>query len=133
MLVLTIHITEIRTIVTTLFETREKRRKSKSSEPKVDSKQVRVNVCEAITDLIHAIELARKAHLEVDYTTMIVEINQLFSTYQSEIKAHSARIKNANSKKNKPARTNSVVVFILSMPCILVCRAFFIHLKNRVL
>lgn len=99
---LTVYLTELRTIETTLFDSREKRRKSKSSEPKVDSKLVKVNVSETITDLVHAIELARKAHPEVDYTAMIAEINQLFTTYQSEIKAHSTRVKNANSKKNKP-------------------------------
>jgi len=100
---LTIYLTELRTIETTLFDSREKRRKSKSIAPKVDSKQVRGSVSETITDLVHAIELARKAHPEVDYTPMITEINQLFTSYQSEIKAHSTRVKTANSKKEKPA------------------------------
>ena len=100
---LTVYLTELRTIETTLFNSREKRRKSKSIEPKLDSRQVRVNVSETITDLVQAIELARKAHPEVDYIAMIAEINELFTSYQSGIKAHSTRVKTANSKKDKPA------------------------------
>ena len=98
---LTLYLTELRTIETTLFHSREKRRKSKSTTPKVDSKQIRGNVSEAIIDLVHAIELARKAHPELDYSSMIAEINNLFTSYQSEIKAHSTRVKTANSKKDK--------------------------------
>ena len=100
---LTIYLDELRTIQTSLFNSREKRRKSKSAVQKVDVKQLKSYVSEAITDLISAIKLARKAHPELDYNPLIAEINQLFSSYQSEIKAHSTRVKTANSKKEKPA------------------------------
>ena len=56
---------------------------------------------QAIVDLVHAIELARKAHPELDYTSLIAEINNLFTAVQSQIKAHSTRVKTANSKKDK--------------------------------
>ena len=106
---LAMHIDELRTIESSLFDSKETRRKSKSEKPKVDSKQIKSYVGEAVTDVINAIEIARKAHPEVDYTPMIKEINDLFISYQSEIKAHSTRKKNATtpaasvSKPNDPA------------------------------
>jgi hypothetical protein len=96
------HIDELKTIETSLFDSKELRRKSKSEMPKIDSKQIKSYVGEAMTDVINAIEIARKAHTELDYAPMIKEINDLFISYQSEIKAHSTRIKNA---ANAPVQT----------------------------
>ena len=42
---------------------------------KIDSRQIKSYVGEAVTDVINAIEIARKAHPEVDYVPMIKEIN----------------------------------------------------------
>jgi len=89
-----LHVDELKTIETGLFASKEIRRKSKSEIKKVDSRQIKSFVGEAVTDVINAIEIARKAHPEVDYNPMIKEINDLFVSYQSDIKAHSTRLKN---------------------------------------
>jgi hypothetical protein len=94
---LSMHIDELKTIENDLFTSKENRRLSKSEMPKVDSKQIKSYVGEAVNDVINAIEIARKAHPEVDYAPMIKEINELFVSYQSEIKAHSTRVKNAST------------------------------------
>ena len=84
-----LHVDELKTIETGLFASKEIRRKSRSEMQKIDSRQIKSYVGEAVTDVINAIEIARKAHPEVDYVPMIKEINELFISYQSEIKAHS--------------------------------------------
>ena len=95
---LNLHVDELKTIESGLFSSKEIRRKSRSEMPKVDSRQIRSFVGEAITDVVNAIEIARKAHPEVDYAPMINEINELFISYQSDIKAHTTRNRNAANK-----------------------------------
>jgi len=102
---LAMHIDELRAIETSLYASKETRRKSKSEKRKIDSKHIKSYVGEAVTDVINAIEIARKAHTDVDYTPMIKEINDLFISYQSEIKAHSTRKK--NSKKTPDSSSKS--------------------------
>lgn len=105
---LSMYLNEIRTIETSLHNSREKRRKSKSTVQKVDVKKVKSYVGETLTDLVNAIELARKAHPELDYMPMINEINNVFITCQSGIKAHSTWVKKANAaavQNTKPAES----------------------------
>lgn len=90
-----IYLDEIRGIQTTLDSKRDKRRKTRSSAPKMDARWVKAYVGEAITDMLSAIELAVKAYPATDYSAMIAEINQLFTEMQAEIKAHDTRLKNA--------------------------------------
>lgn len=92
---LMLYLDELKTIETNLFNSSESRRKSRTVVPKIDSSQIKAYVGEAVTDVVNAIEIARKAHAEVDYLPMITEINDLFVKYQSGIKAHSTRLKNA--------------------------------------
>lgn len=89
------YLDELKMVETNLFNSSEARRKSISEVPKIDSCQIKSYVGEAVTDVVNAIEIARKAHAELDYIPMITEINDLFVKYQSGIKAHSTRLKNA--------------------------------------
>jgi len=95
------HVDELKAIETNLFQIKESRRISKSEAPKIDTRQIKSFVGEAVTDVVNAIEIARKAHAEVNYLPMITEINDLFRLYHSGIKAHSTRVKNANEIKTE--------------------------------
>lgn len=95
------HVDELKAIETNLFQSKESRRISKSEIPKIDTRQIKSFVGEAVTDVVNAIEIARKAHTEVNYLPMITEINDLFTMYHSGIKAHSTRVKNANEIKTE--------------------------------
>jgi hypothetical protein len=88
---------ELKVVEADLSARREVRRKEKSLHPKVNTKEVKSDLGEVLTDVVNAIELAVKAHPALDYTPMISEINQLFASYQSEIKSRTTRNKNANS------------------------------------
>lgn len=90
------YVDELRLIESSLFESRERRRKSESTETKVDARLIIVKLTEALTDLFNAIEFACKAHVELDYTPLINELNSVLDSYQASIKAHSTRLKNAS-------------------------------------
>lgn len=98
---------ELNTLEDDLHTRREVRRKSQSLVSKTNSVDVKSYLGETLTDLVNAIELARKAHTELDYTAMINEINQLFTTYQSEIKSRATRNKTAKSKTDTTPTTTS--------------------------
>jgi len=86
---------ELEMLQTGLLKNHDLRRESQSVMPKAQTKQVKSVLSVALSDLMKAIELARKAHPEVDYAPLVSEINVLFISYQTEIKARVTRRKTA--------------------------------------
>ncbi|MEI8087793.1 MAG: DUF6261 family protein [Paludibacter sp.] len=84
---------ELRMIQAGLLVNHDLRRESKSEMPKAQTKQVKSDLSVALSDLMKAIELARKSHPEVDYNPLVSEINVLFVSYQAEIKSRVTRRK----------------------------------------
>lgn len=94
---LSVFIDELAKLEQDLTVAREALRKWKAGLPKGQTMQIRSKVSNAMTDLVYAIEVAWKAHPELDYMPMINEINQVFTSYQSTIRSRSTRNKNSAS------------------------------------
>lgn len=107
---LMIFIDELTTIQSNIKLSTEKRRKSRSTLPKMRTQEVKSVVGVALADMIEAIELARKAHPELDYMPMINEINVLLTSYQSDIKARVTRNKNATTTAASSTTTLATAV-----------------------
>ncbi len=94
---LNVLIDELKTLEAEIVASKSKRRKSASEQPKMRTREVKSEVGEALADLLKAIELAGKAHPELDYKPMVNEINVLLSSYQSDLKARATRNKNTTT------------------------------------
>lgn len=92
---LKVYLDELRTLQTSFDQTFSHRLEANSARQRMNTKQIKTNVSTALSDLVNAIELARKEYPELDYLTMANEINELFVGYQSQIKARATRNKNA--------------------------------------
>lgn len=90
-------VNELKTIEASIGTTSRKRSKSKLKLPKMNTRQIKRDVGNALADLTEAIKLAQKAHPELNYMPMVEEINNLLETYHSKIKSRSTRSKNEKS------------------------------------
>ena len=70
---------------------------------KVETRIIRNEVGDAVTDLLNAIEIAQKENKELDYTALISEVNELLKPYQADIKTRNTRSKNALLAAEKSA------------------------------
>lgn len=104
---LLLYVDELRIIETSLFESTERRRKSESTDAKVDSQLILAKLAEALSDLFNAIEFASRTHVELDYTSLINELNTVLDSYQASIKAHSTRLKNASDSATAADTTST--------------------------
>ena len=107
---LTILTDELKPIQAGIVASSDKRRKSNSKLPKMQTRKVKATVGQALSDLLDAISLAKKAHPELDYMPMVNEINVLLVSYQSEIKARSTRSKNATTTVTSSPTTLATAV-----------------------
>jgi cell division protein ZapA (FtsZ GTPase activity inhibitor) len=86
---------ELQDIQSQLHISTEARKKSKSSIPKMKTREVKSHLGDLLSDLLDAIELARKANPNLDYMPIVNEINVFLSSYQADIKGRATRSKNA--------------------------------------
>lgn len=92
---LTVFTNELQDIQSQLHSRSESRKKSQSAIPKMKTKETKSYLGGLLSDLIDAIELARKANPGIDYMAMVNEINVLLVSYQTDIKGRATRTKNA--------------------------------------
>ena len=104
------HVQELKTVEANLNAAKTDLSTIKGLILKANSKQIMMEVSETMNDLVSAIELARKAHPEVNYTPMITELNRLFTSYQSEIKTHSTWLKSAGTITPTPVALSSTTI-----------------------
>ena len=104
------HVQELKTVEANLNAAKTDLSTIKGLILKANSKQIMMEVSETMNDLVSAIELARKAHPEVNYTPMITELNMLFTSYQSEIKTHSTWLKSAGTITPTPVALSSTTI-----------------------
>lgn len=107
---LTVLIDELKTLQASIAVSMDKRRKSSSEIPKMQTKKVKSEVGEALTNLLKAIELAGKAHPELDYKPMVNEINVVLTSYQSVLKARATRNKNTTTTVTMSPTTTATAV-----------------------
>ena len=91
---LLVYMDELKTVQQALESKHSTRRASKSARVRMRTKEVKTSLAEALTDLLASIELARKQYSNVDYMPMVNEINELFVSFQSQMKAQRTRRKN---------------------------------------
>jgi hypothetical protein len=70
------------------------RRESLAVRPKFNNKDARSRVITAIENLLKAIELAKVEYTELDYTSLINELNVVLTNRQTVIKSRATRSKN---------------------------------------
>jgi hypothetical protein len=92
---LIVFVDELKALQLNIAKSFEKRRKANALLPRMNTREVKISVGEALSDLMEAIELACKAHPDVDYLPMATEINNFLSSYQVQMKARATRSKNA--------------------------------------
>jgi len=92
---LSIYINELRSLKINIEDTQNARRKSNSDRLRMRTNEVKVTISTALTNFLKLIELAIIEHPTVDYSPLVNELNELFITYSSDIKARNTRNKNA--------------------------------------
>ncbi len=92
---LSIYINELRSLKINIEDTQNARRKSNSDRLRMKTNEVKVTISTALTNFLKLIELAIIEHPTVDYSPLVNELNELFITYSSDIKARNTRNKNA--------------------------------------
>ena len=86
---------ELQNIQSQLYFSVEARKKFKSANMKMQTRDVKSHLGGLLSDLMDAIDLARKANPGVDFLPMINELNVLLISYQTDIKVRATRSKNA--------------------------------------
>ena len=97
-----IYINELRDIQRELEEKTINCKRVSSAKPKMQTKQVKSTLGEALQDMVNCVEVARKANLATDYMPMINEINTLFVSYRASIKGRKSRnVKSSEKRKQQ--------------------------------
>jgi hypothetical protein len=101
---LKVYLDELKTLQAAIEQQSDSQVANKSVKKlKVETRTIRAEVCDAVTDLLNAIEIAQKENKELDYTPLISEVNELLKPYQTDIKTRNTRSKNAMLAAEKSA------------------------------
>ena len=93
---LKVYIDELKTLQAAIEQQGDSQVAKKSVKKlKVETRIIRAEVSDAVSDLLNAIEIAQKENKELDYTALISEVNELLKPHQADIKTRNTRSKNA--------------------------------------
>ena len=82
---------ELKSLQESMFSLVDQRRTLLAARPKMETVELKKEIVMVLTNFFQSVELARFAHLEVDYMPLINEINASLITYNSQIRARDTR------------------------------------------
>jgi len=104
---LTAYIDELKTYQQNLNQADITRREALSVHSEFNYSQAKVEITNAISNLLDSIELAKVEHKELDYMPLINELNVLLTSKQSMIKSRTTRSKNSIANKTTTAASST--------------------------
>lgn len=100
------NLSELRTVASAIVTNSTARVKSISERPKMRTRELKKDVSKAIVNLFNAIKLAELQYPELDYSSLINELNAWLTPYYALVKSRTTKSLNKNIQKETVAMSS---------------------------